>query len=157
MRIYKLAWKFTKGGTYTCALCMSPLHVMDIVNNPNHHFNPGQLYECSCGKSKVWTNSIRYPEELIDWCDNKEVPYHHDPLTYGFCNDEYCPYCWKHWVCLENGYRHQGVYYDRYGCNVCLKNQFALMEVNAKLGELDGQQYLAQWYKSHQDMWRNEI
>lgn len=157
MKIYKFAWKFTKNGTYICELCKSPLLVLDITSNPNHHFTNGQLLECSCGQSKVWTNSIRFPESLLAWCNGEEVPHHQNPTEWGFCNDEFCPYCWEHFACLKNGYKTNDGYWDKYGCRNCKQNQFALMGIGTKLGEMEGQEYLARWYKSHRNMWENKI
>ena len=157
MKIYRIAWKFSKGGTYFCELCNSDLHVIDIVDNFNHHFTPGQLMECRCGKSRVWTNSIRYPEALIAWCDGEEVSHHQDPTIYGFCNDEYCPYCWGYWSCLKNGYQTESGYGDLYGCQKCEQNQHSIMKNESKLGEIEGQEYLANWYKNNQSMWRSKV
>ncbi|MFA7219104.1 MAG: hypothetical protein WC119_01070 [Synergistaceae bacterium] len=157
MKMYRIAWKFAKDGSYICELCNTLLEITDIINNPKHHFNPGQLMKCSCGKSKVWANSIRYPKDLIKWCDGEEIPYSHDPEAWGFCNDEYCPYCWGVWSCLKNGYQKNGRYYDLFGCERCKDNQHSLAVDGTRLGEIDGQVYLANWYKTHQDMWRHMI
>jgi hypothetical protein len=157
MKIYRLAWKFAKGGSYICELCNGSLYPLSITNNPNHHFNPGQLMECSCGKSKVWTNSIRFPEDLIKWCDGEEVPHHHDPTVWGFCNDEYCPYCWRPFRCLKNSYKKNGTFFDLFGCESCQDNQHSLAVDGTRLGETEGQEYLANWYKNNQNLWRHMI
>ena len=157
MKIYRLSWKFTKGGTYFCEECLSDLFPVDVVFNPNHHFNPGQLYNCRCKKSQVWANSIRFPEVLKQWCDGEDVPHHQDPTVYGFCNDEYCPTCWGHWRCLKNGYKTKWGYLDKYGCQTCEQNQLALLNNGGKLGEYEGQEFLSQWYKDNQGLWRTKV
>jgi len=156
MKIYRIAWKFSVDGTYTCELCNSKLDVTQITVNPHHHFNPGQLMECQCKTSRLWANSIRYPEALKKWCDSEDVEYHTDPTLWGFCNDEYCPNCWGYFRCLETGYHKNGINYDLFGCEKCKNNKHAVTRVGG-MGEAQGQQYLAEWYKAHQNMWRDKV
>ena len=152
----KYAWKFYANGTLLCEHCNTPLTVVDVTFNPKHFFNPGQLFRCQCQKSQLWTNSVRYPEELVIYCDNKPVEnFTKDPEAWGFCNDPFCPYCWGDFRPLQNGYIYRGKHTDRYGCPQCTQNQNVIL-IGDKLGETEGQKYLAQWYKQHQDVWRND-
>lgn len=155
--MYKLAWKFSKEGTYFCEKCTGFLQIVDVTYNPKHFFNPGQLFTCKCGTSRLWANSVRFPRELVDWCDGKEVPYSKDPEAWGFCNDQFCPYCWGRWQCLKNGYMIQGKYYDKYGCDSCKQNQFAIGSILGGWRELEGQVELAKWYKDNQGLWRSKL
>jgi len=89
--------------TYKCGYCDGLLDVVDVTVNPRHHFNPGQEYMCPCGKSQLWTNSVRYIDALKDYCDGKPVDHTKDPEKWGFCNDEFCPGCWEYIRVLSNG------------------------------------------------------
>ena len=158
MRIVKIAWKFSVPGTYLCELCQTPLQASEIVSNPNHIYKWGQLMSCSCGTSKLWANSIRFPTSLANWCDNKEIPFSQDPTAWGFCNDEFCPICWKSWQCLHTGLLGPNGNYDLFGCPSCKDNQHAIVIGASKgLNDAQGQAYLANWYRKHQDLWRDKI
>lgn len=178
MRIVKIAWKHPQEGTYSCGHCSSFLLVRDVTINPKHHFNPGQLYACTCGKSSFWANSVRYPKELIEYCDGKPVRGAYDPETYGFCCDEFCPRCWSVFGPLENGFistpqkdpailnmwnkargssNTRGVMVDIYGCRGGCKDNKMVVMTGEKLGELEGQKETAEWYRSHRRMWENKI
>ena len=159
--MYRLAWKFAKEGTFFCEKCGGFLQIVDVVDNPNHFYNPGQLFTCKCGTSKLWANSVRYPESLIKWCDGKkmgeEIPFSQDPEAWGFCNDQFCAYCWGHWICLKNGYVFNGKYYDKFGCAKCKQNQYALESSLGGWRESVGQAALAKWYKDNQGLWRSKV
>jgi transposase-like protein len=152
--ITKTAGSFIQEDSYVCEHCRKPLLVTDVTDNPRHHFNPGQLLSCECGKSKIWANSVRYPEELKDWCDGKPVNFAKDPEAWGFCNDEYCPTCWSYWKCLKNGYLFAGRYRDLFGCEKCGNTAVLLI---GRVPESTGQKSLAKWYKDHQNLWRSKV
>lgn len=152
MRIYKIAWKHVQPGTYACTKCACELKPVDVIKNNKHHFSWGQLYKCSCGKSNLWTNSIRYPSSLIEYANGgKNFPHTEDPEAWGFCNDQFCPICWGAVLCLKNGYKFNGEWTDLYGCRKC-DNNFVLTSVG-KLGEVEGQVATAQWYKKNKGLW----
>ncbi|MFA5313732.1 MAG: hypothetical protein WC375_10545 [Methanomassiliicoccales archaeon] len=157
-KLQKFAWKFATSETYVCGHCKTSLRIIDITFNPFHHFNPGQLFQCDCGKSQIWANSIRYPKELIDYCDGNPVPSHKNPEVWGFCNDEYCPLCLKHMRTLRNGVQIQSRYVDIFGCESsnCIDNK-NIWRIGKRDGELEGQINLSYWYRDHQDMWRSKI
>lgn len=101
-----LSWKHVLPyKTFKCKHCKSFLDVVAVTNNPNHYFNPGQEFSCSCGKSKLWGNSVRRMQSLKDYCDGKDVVYSYNPESYGFCDDKFCPNCWDFIRCLSNGYK----------------------------------------------------
>lgn len=153
MRIYKMAWKHVQSGTYACVKCANELTPKDVTKNPNHHFSWGQFYSCSCGKSQLWTNSIRHPEALIEYAnDTNKYDSHQDPETWGFCNDQFCPLCWGAVMCLENGYDFFGKWTDLFGCYKGCDNKFAQTFIG-KLGEKEGQKATAQWYKNNKGLW----
>lgn len=156
-----MAHKFINETSFRCGHCQTRLRVVDITVNPNHFFNPGQLYKCTCGKSQVWANSVRYPESLINYCDGKAFPHPHDPEAWGFCNDRFCPICWGYFGPVSTGgviLESENRYVDVYGCmqDCCPENKQCLW-VGGGGGELDGQKALARWYKSHQNMWRHLV
>lgn len=107
----RLVEKFQNSASMKCLVCKQPLEPEDkpVINN-KHHFNYGIIYKCSCGKARVWCNSIRNPQNFIK-----------DPQSYreGFCNDLYCGYCFSTNIQarIKNGYtRGIGVSYDLLGC-----------------------------------------
>ena len=50
-----------------CEHCGTFLQHKEITENNKHLFNIGFLYTCSCGKSRIWTNSIRDENALADF------------------------------------------------------------------------------------------
>ena len=159
--------------TYLCGHCSGKLDVVDITVNPNHFFNPGQLFSCSCFKSQVWANSVRRMDDLVNYCDNK--PFSLDPEQYGFCCDKFCPKCWSTFSVVKNGalsldnnlinkdeldeldsqqvQRLIGV--DIHGCLKCPDNNKLIHQgYGSEGGEYDGQKSISQWFKNHQSMWR---
>ena len=184
--IQKYAWKFVNPdtGSFVCGYCETQVSPKDVVENTNHQFPYGQMHECQCGKSKIWTNSIRFPKELVQWVDGEEVPTHLDPEYYGFCNDIYCGFCLKPSMhpsiseifSLDGKIYHdydefikdfkaigsdpeRGVRVDKYHCTQCDQNQNVLKPGNMNFlpGGHEGQSPIAHWYKNHQDLWRNKI
>jgi|APSaa5957512535_1039671.scaffolds.fasta_scaffold57700_2 hypothetical protein len=178
MKLIKIAKFVLPSSTYTCGYCSGKLDVIDVIKNPKHFFNPGQLFSCSCSKSQVWTNSVRRIEDLIDYCDNK--PTSLNPEQYGFCCDKFCPKCWNSFLVIRNSQLildnkkiensdlggevniqelvDQGrlISADIHGCSNCLYNQFLIHQgVGSEGGEYDGQKSISQWFKSNQNMWRN--
>ncbi len=89
MRIYIIA-KHASDKSHTCYYCMSNLKPVGFSKNKNHHFPLGIDYKCSCGKSHMWTNSVRSYNEF------KTIVFEEKPWkSYwsGFCNDIFCGKC----------------------------------------------------------------
>lgn len=145
-QLYRTSYKHVQDGTYECRYCLGELIAKDVIHG-KHFFSPGQLYTCSCGKSKIWTNSVRFPEELKDYCDGKEVISNKHPEYYGFCNDLFCPVCWDNIRVIKD---------NRWGCPKCKDNNKIFM-FGEKLNESEGQRQTAIWYKNHQELWRNKV
>jgi hypothetical protein len=138
--------KFMNDKSYWCGYCRSPLKAVEMQVNPHHIYEIGQLRSCQCGKSRVWTNSLRNPERFLMWLDG-QIPYY----TNGFCNDQFCDYCQqRHVIALKNGVpspisRHPADF-DLYGCPACAQNQNILGDafLEDKENQTDG---LKDWYK----------
>lgn len=97
-----------------CALCKSRLIGYTIVENPNHIYTTGILYNCNCKKSSIWTNSVRNEDNLIKFLKGESDRYYN-----GFCNDLFCGKCFNYVYPLKNGYPYQGHNLDLYGCKNC--------------------------------------
>jgi len=177
MKIIKIAKHILPNKTYTCGHCGGNLDVTKVTNNPKHYFNPGQHFDCQCKKSKVWANSVRRIEDLVNYCDNQKTKY--DVEKFGFCNDKFCPECWKPLEVLKNGQLQlngENISWeeirsienaqdlinegkiknvDIHGCPTCHDNQNLIHNgIMSEGGEWDGQKACAQWFKEHQYMWR---
>ena len=101
MRMFKIA-KHVSDHSHTCIYCNSFLIPSSFSRNSNHHFPWGIVYRCSCGKSGLWTNSIRGAKEFMDVVfGNIEV--RNSSAEKGFCNDLFCPICFKWVLILKNG------------------------------------------------------
>jgi len=113
--MYKNA-KFINNSCCVCALCSSPVQLVGLFRdsevNINHIYSLGQLYRCSCGKSQIWTNSLRNPKNFVELHKNGQV----DKYYNGFCNDRFCPFCGSDFDILKNGINFNGVFYDVIGC-----------------------------------------
>lgn len=144
MRWYKKA-KFITSKSVMCGHCMSPLYPIDIKINYRHHFPIGQQWSCQCGKSEIWTNSIRDPEYFLDFLDGKNEKYYQ-----GICNDKFCGLCYKIIYPLQNGYEIPGQLQrmDRFGCASCKGNQMILMDGFKELKENETGPIL-EWYKNN--------
>jgi len=88
--------------SHTCLYCDSILSPVGFERNGRHHFPWGITYKCTCGKSGVWTNSIRGPKEFMDVVFGN-VPPENDTSWEGFCNDPFCPFCFQYIMVLKNG------------------------------------------------------
>ena len=74
-----------------CLYCQQWLTPQTVTWNPRHLFHCGQLFECRCGKSRIWGNSVREPAALVQHWETG-APYHA-----GFCNDLFCGFTYA-WV-----------------------------------------------------------
>jgi len=130
-----------------CGHCTYYIRHTSIVHNPKHIYQTGTLFKCYCGKSAVWTNSIRGEKEFIDNLDNCE--YKHKR---GFCNDAFCGHCFEYIYPLKNGERFEGKSVDRYGCMKCEQNQQIMIDAwdKDKEGE-ETTQKLNTFYKKNAD------
>jgi hypothetical protein len=98
MRIYKIA-KHMSGHSHNCLYCGGNLKPTSFNRNSRHHFPWGITYKCGCGKSSIWTNSIRGAKEFTDIVlKDKKVR-----MADGFCNDLYCPICYSNIRPIING------------------------------------------------------
>lgn len=97
--------KFWNSRTSFCKYCGSDLAPVSVVRNDRHHFYWGQLFECPCGESSLWTNSVRDEKEIRDLLSGKSLDESgkYPGVAAGFCNDLFCPVCWKGVVPIENG------------------------------------------------------
>lgn len=132
-------------GSAVCGHCSTPLKPVGISVSDRHHFPIGQEWSCSCGKSKIWTNSIRDHEALIKHFE-EGTPYYQ-----GICNDKRCGYTGDWIVPLENGvevpWTNQRM--DRYGSRA-EENQNIIMDISKELPE-NGDQPIIDWYRSRKD------
>ena len=123
--------KFLSEVSAQCGFCRQMLKIHSIQENEYHIYNVGLLYTCQCGKSRIWTNSIRNLDRFLDFLDGKPDRYRgENRYTNGFCNDLYCGYLSEHKrggivYVLQNGAELPGdpQRYDRYGCNLHEANQ----------------------------------
>lgn len=129
-----LEGKYFNESSAVCGHCDSRLSFKTLAENPKHIYNKGSLFSCDCQKSGIWTNSIRNEKALIDYFQNKCDYYQ------GFCNDLFCPFCFKYIYNLQSGINYNGKYpvlsdeypdikqrADRYGCEKCPQNQNILV------------------------------
>jgi len=101
MKIYRIA-KHTSDHSHSCIHCGNFLKPQSFSRNSNHHFPWGIVYTCGCGKSGLWTNSIRGPKEFMDVVF-KNVKVMNSTAEKGFCNDLFCPFCLAYVQVLKNG------------------------------------------------------
>ena len=97
MKIYRIG-KHMSEYSHDCLLCDSNLRPIGFNRNSKHHFPWGITYKCGCGKSSIWTNSIRNGKEFIDIVINGG-----NDIRSGFCNDLYCGECYKGIGVIKNG------------------------------------------------------
>lgn len=101
--------KFKNSYSMECAHCGRWLAASpEPVENPRHLYSTGIMYSCSCGRGKIWTNSIRNEDRFKKWLNGEQESY-----TNGFCNDSYCGHCFGFSYPLMNGYQ---PYCDLIGC-----------------------------------------
>lgn len=132
-------WKHMQNNSAACEHCKQSLKVVDVIIG-KHMFPVGQLFECSCKKSKVFTNTIRNIENLLEYIDGKRPNY-----SNGFCNDKKCGKCFAYITPLFNGVNVpkemelsiHDIRADRYGCLKCPENQNILIIGQAFLPEGD--------------------
>lgn len=139
-----LTEKFINSMSAKCGYCHDGLHSVDVIINPHHIYRIGQLRQCQCGKSRVWTNSVRNEDKLIDFFEGREREYYN-----GFCNDRFCGYCFKPIYPLENGVTPpwpDKVRWDRHGCTKCSHNQNILMN-GFQEGKENDTMPILNWYK----------
>jgi len=85
--------KHASDHSHWCHLCGGDLKPVEITKNRRHHFPWGMEHRCGCGKSGIWTNSIRNDVEFVEGITG--IRHHH--LAHGFCNDLFCPFCYN-WI-----------------------------------------------------------
>lgn len=143
MNWYKIA-KYTNNISSYCGHCGTHLETRSITRNPSHSYPIGTNYVCRCGKSSLWTNSIRHEENLINFFEGKEQRY-----INGFCNDRFCGYCNRIVYPLQNGAKLEGheQRFDRFGCKSCVQNQKIMVDGRMEDGEGDNGD-LMMWYKN---------
>lgn len=154
-------YKYLNSSATICGHCRTNLSPQqDIIHNPKHFYSYGQMYSCPCGKSKIWTNSIRNVKNLADFM-NKQCDIYHN----GFCNDLFCGHCIvpshdKNVPCTERCF--EPIYplktgvsvpftlqrMDKFGCKKCPQNQDILMDSFKKDKENDN---IMNYYKAHKD------
>ena len=101
MKIYKIA-KHVSDHSHSCIYCKSFLKPSHFSRNKRHHFPWGINYDCGCGKSGIWTNSIRGEQEFLDVV-YKNSPIRNNFTEKGFCNDLFCPVCFSFFGVIKNG------------------------------------------------------
>lgn len=124
----KLA-KYVNNISSICMLCKSNLKVKEIKLNTNHIYLIGQELKCDCGKSSLWTNSIRNSDELLKYITTGSG-FLEGVYMSGFCNDKLCGFCYKPVIPLKNGitvpWTNQRQ--DLYGCKNC-DNKNIVMDI----------------------------
>ncbi len=156
MAVTKLSSKFVNDNCCICEFCQEPMVSKRITTNAKHLYNIGQVFECPCGKGKLWTNSIRNEDEFIAFAEGKRPNYRH-----GFCNDKKCGHCGSDVVPYKNGVMMFGQRGDRYGCKRCnppIGGDYYATKAIVVFGNLwpegsrdggaTGGQMLEQWYKN---------
>ena len=149
-----LTEKYQRYGSAMCIKCKEMLIVSNVAVNKRHIYHIGQLWECHCRESKMWTNSIRNPERLLAFLNGKEEDYHN-----GFCNDLFCGHCFHTLYPLKNAgikiQPHSQYVATLYGSlkenGGCGRATIAI-DVSQELKEAETEPIL-QWYKKHRRLW----
>jgi hypothetical protein len=140
--------KYMNNSAATCEHCKEDLLPLFVAENTKHIYTTGQLYQCGCDKSKIWTNSIRNKEAFLKFLNGENPKY-----TQGFCNDLFCGHCFRNIYPLQNGIppvqSWETQRRDRYGCLKCQQNQNIAINSFAFHPEGDTQQ-IVDWYRRHQ-------
>jgi|PlaIllAssembly_1097288.scaffolds.fasta_scaffold07990_3 hypothetical protein len=89
-------YKYLTDRAALCLYCKTWLQPAQLTWNPRHMYHIGTQYRCRCGKSRIWCNSIRAPQELLAHWDSG-TPYHA-----GFCNDMFCGFTYAWALPLQN-------------------------------------------------------
>ena len=137
--------KFINDHCAKCPKCRGYIEPVDIIVNPKHIYEIGQLFSCRCGQAKLWTNSIRDEANLIRFY-NGEV----DRYYQGFCNDRFAGDNFEYIYPLKNGYEMAGEIqrYDLMGTQDG-RVQIALNGFAAD-GKSGGADNLIEWYRPYQ-------
>lgn len=92
--------KYMSQDSAMCKECGQNLSPTMLSKNKNHLYSIGILYECPrpCGKSKLWTNSVRNEAKLLAFLEGKAADY-----TNGFCNDKFDGFLGNEITVLKNG------------------------------------------------------
>lgn len=136
-------------GAGFCEACGEPLTFRglreDTDVNISHDYSPGMLYVCGCGRSQVWTNSVRNPEELMRVIGGQQK----HPYIAGFCNDKLCPICGGDIVPIKNGFESKWDPQKRYDLLGCYNgyrgdkhNQLIVYDFRKELGEDGSDQFI---------------
>jgi hypothetical protein len=140
--------KFMNDSTAVCLYCKGKLAASSVVQNKQHAYTIGTLFECPCGKSKVWTNSIRNPKKFLAFISGEAPRY-----TNGFCNDKFCGFTFDddQLRVLEGGIEVPGFEQraERLGNPKTDNDQMAWW-----FGNEDGEaetQSMVDWYRTHKD------
>ena len=110
------------------------------------------MYKCDCGKSMVWTNSIRDIDAFFACLKDPSKRYYQ-----GFCNDTYCGHCFRYLQPLQNSFEYEGAYTDRWGCEHCPENQMILVDREQKDAENEGPPKLFDKYKNQEKVLKAHI
>jgi hypothetical protein len=144
---FKLA-KFINNKSAICGFCFQGLKPTKIMKNNRHIYNIGTFYVCSCGKSSIWTNSLRNEDNFIKYIEEGTRYYN------GFCTDLFCGVCFSNIIPKKNGFMVNNFVYDKFGCNSCNSNQNILMDLDKEYKESETGQ-LVDWYKTNIDNIKN--
>lgn len=146
--------KYMNNQTARCVKCKGVLRAESLAYNPHHIYHIGTMYECVCGKSKVWTNSIRDPVRLLAFWDGVITnPFRKEPkYTEGFCNDKYCGFTFTPLKVLKNGFPFKGAHRmaDLMGNPKHPTNNQIAFWFDMEWGETDTEG-LMDWYKDHRE------
>lgn len=146
--------KHLENNSAGCEHCNTNLKITNIIIG-DHMYPIGQLLECNCKKSKIFTNTIRNVERLLQYI-NKETAYYSN----GFCNDKKCGYCFDYIMPLKNGIDVPSEMQisihneraDRCGCMKCKDNQNILLVGKGFLPEKsDTTKHFIDFYTKHKD------
>lgn len=99
--------KYPNDKCFVCLGCKKNLKATGLARNEKHLYEIGIMYECPCGKSKVWANSVRNEKRLLAYFDGTNMAEYfagrNQPYTQGFCNDKFDGFQFESVRVLKNG------------------------------------------------------
>jgi hypothetical protein len=146
-------YKYHNFKSIQCGECSGSIVPTKIAINPKHIYMIGQYFTCDCKQSSLWTNSIRNEEKLLAFLKGESERYYN-----GFCNDDFCGFCYSAVQPLQNGFPWNGKRYDRYGCALCKQNDKILVDGSLKTAEgAAGTKEIMNWYEKMLPHWEKLV
>lgn len=135
--------KYLNDHSSFCLYCYGDLTPQNITRNPKHIYPVGIMYLCPCKKSRIWTNSIRNEDALIEFFNGKTSYY-----MQGFCNDLFCGYTFDYIECLKNGIEVPG-YRERFDLFGNPSHPVNKRIAFKNFADDSGSKNIEKWYKEH--------